>query len=85
MILSSLQGLVSREGLPAPDSELDVLGLTEYGWRDRLTLIELHWELTREWVEAELRMAEVCRLAEQVHLPEEYCEGRRQSVCASTR
>lgn len=41
VVLSSIQGSVSRSGLPVPDSRLKVLRLAECGLRDFLALIEL--------------------------------------------
>lgn len=75
MVLSNIQGMVSRVGLLAPDNGLDVLHLAELGLCDRITMIELRWVETSEWAESELRMAEVCRLEEQVRTAEEDLEA----------
>lgn len=61
-----MRGLVSTVQLPAPYNGLDVLPLTEFSLRDRLTLIKRHRVLTSKQAEAELRMAEVRPSEEQV-------------------
>lgn len=42
---------------PAPDNSLHVLGPTECILGDRLTLIELRCTMSREWDEAESKVA----------------------------
>lgn len=54
--------MISRTGLPARDTGLDVLHVTEGGLRDRITLVELSRVLTNERAEGELWAAEVSSL-----------------------
>lgn len=57
MVLSSIQGLLGRVRLPAPDSERDILCLIEYGWPDSHMLMELSRVLTDKQTQGTSKMA----------------------------
>lgn len=59
MVLSSLQTLVNGTGLAAPDNGLDALQFAEYGFCDRLILMELRRVLPSKQAEERSTMAEL--------------------------
>lgn len=77
IVLSHIQGLVSRVGWLAPDNGLNVLCIAECGLHERLTLIELRQVLASKRVETEWRGAEAYQLDERVHEAEEDSEVLR--------
>lgn len=66
MVLRSIQGLISRVQLLAPDNGLDILRLADCSLRDCLTLIELLRVLTSKRAEVALCVYEVRQLKVQV-------------------
>lgn len=62
MVLSSIQGLVSRVCLTALGNGLDVLHLTDCCFHDHLKLMELCQVLTNEQAKGESRLTKARRL-----------------------
>lgn len=79
MVVSNIQCLVSRTGLPACDSVLDVLRLAECSLHDCLELIDLSRVLSREPAEAKSKMDKVRRLEERLHAAEDDSDALRMA------
>lgn len=79
MILSSIQDLVSRAGLPGPDRRCNTLWLAEYGLGlpGSRTLITLRCGLAKEWDESQSRTAKARPLEEGVRAAEDDSEALR--------
>lgn len=75
MVLSYIQGLVSRVGLLTSDSKLDVLPLAECSLSYCLTLIERRRILSNKRAEAESRMTKVRWFEKRVCSAEEDSEA----------
>lgn len=77
IVLSSIQGLLSRARVPGADNGLAVLGIKECGLPDRPTWMELYWVLTTDQAEVDSRIGKVHLLEVLVPVAEEGLEGFR--------
>lgn len=58
IVMYNIRGLVRRAGFLAPNNSLNVVLLGECGFHDFTTLMKFRSAVSRDWAEAESKMAE---------------------------